>query len=217
MLLNNIKFSISVWCSAYAQTFAWNYLRFISHSPARILSMILKLYLQGPSDDQILHSSQLLLWYWTWMSWKYEAWKNGNFVVLDIWLKEIHIFSWLLHRKAYHCGRKNKVCEKGDERKKTEQVVNMGGIERDSDRKRKNFTSDWKISPNVYIKPQKYYFSDNASKYLLQQLQNRYFFQVLKDISKNRFSFWSSLLYIIINKENVSSNKGLIKIRFKLD
>lgn len=33
------------------------------------------------------------------MSWKYEAWKNGNFVVLDVWLKEIHIFSWLLHKK----------------------------------------------------------------------------------------------------------------------
>lgn len=78
--------------------------------------------------------------------------------------------------------------------KETRQMVNMGEVERDSDRKRNNFTSDQKISPNFYINPQKYHFSENRFKYFLQQFQNRCLFQVLKDISKDHFSLWSSLL-----------------------
>lgn len=40
-----------------------------------------------------------------------------------------------------------------DEGKKPEQMVNTGEVETESDRKINNFTSDWKISPNVYIRP----------------------------------------------------------------
>lgn len=63
-----------------------------------------------------------------------------------------------------------------DERKKPEQMVSMGEVGRDSDRKRNNFISDQKISPSVYIKPPKCHFSHNGFKYFLQQFQNSYFF-----------------------------------------
>lgn len=101
--------------------------------------------------------------------------------------------------------------------RKADQTVNMGEVERGSDKKTNNFTSDWKISPNIYIKPQTYLFSDNGFKYSFQYFQTRYFFSSTKGQQQKLFQLPRHCLpWIIKTKESVSSNKGkdvgLIKI-----
>lgn len=64
-----------------------------------------------------------------------------------------------------------------DERKKPEQMVSMGEVERDSDRKRNNFISDQKISPSVYIKPQNAIFHTMALSIFFSSSKTDTFFK----------------------------------------
>lgn len=81
MFPNNIIFFICVLCSTYTQAFAWNYLRVLRHPTAKLLTILLKAYLQAPSNDQIFHFSQLfmLLDLTVMKIWSLEEWKLCGF------------------------------------------------------------------------------------------------------------------------------------------
>ena len=86
------------------------------------------------------------------------------------------------------------MCERRlDEWRKPEQTVNMGEVERGSDKKTNNFISDWKINPNVCIKSESYHFPDLSV--LFSSSKTDTFFLNPKGQRKNYFTSWGTVFF----------------------